>query len=396
MRVFILQFLLLITALPALGLDVISQWVLPSRFQHPSTRGPQERTRPVVLGDVIYFANLDGRVAAMHRKDGYILWEYRMQGAVDGALAYGRSRLYVGDTSGNLVALNARDGSVAWSFKVEAEWLSPPAVDIGRIFAASSSDELYAFSEVTGSELWHFSHRGDEKMTIRGIAGPSIFRTEDGRVQVYQGFSDGSLIALTGEKGQTLWSRRLKSRERFYDVDTTPFVDERSVIAATYDGKLYSLERVSGTVQWVLPVGSYGGFLVDSSSVFVSGVDRNIYGVDRDTGEERWKTPYESGVALAPVRVGENWLMVPTSSDPAYLLELRSGKIVWQQQLGVGTLSSAVSIENWFYILGNYGHLFSFELKPEIRDRKGPETVLTPSAIYRNRAPIHVHSAVSS
>lgn len=335
-----------------------SRWVIPMRLRHDFELQPQERTRPVVVGDVIYAANLEGNVYAIHRTDGYILWKYKMPAGVDGSLAYGRSKVIIGDTKGNLIALNARDGSFSWIFKIQTQWLAPVAFGRDKVIAMTSSDELYALSDTQGKELWHFSHRGDEKMTVHGTAAPAVFASE-----VYQGFSDGTEVALSLNKGDVLWTKRLRSRDRFYDVDMSAYVDESTVIAASFDGHVYAMNRLNGDTRWLLPVGSYGGFLVEEGRVYFAGLDNKLYAVDRENGHVIWSTPYHQGVGSTPARVGDS-IVFATSSDPMYVVDMKTGELAGETSLGTGTLAAPVaSPDGWFYTMSNYGTLYSFELQ---------------------------------
>jgi outer membrane protein assembly factor BamB len=352
-----------------------SRWIEPLRHGHGFELQPEERTKPVVIGDVVYAAGLEGHVVAMHRTDGYMLWSYEMPAGVDGSLAYGRSKLFVGDTQGNLIALNARDGSVAWKFKIGAEWLAPVAVIRDRVIAMTSSEEVYALSDSQGKEIWHFSHRGDEKMTIRGTAGPATYGNE-----VYQGFSDGSEIALSVDKGDQIWQKKLRTRERFYDVDMTAYVDETSVIAASFDGRLMSLNRLNGDTRWMLPVGSYGGFVAEENRLYFAGLDNKFYAVERENGRILWSTPFAGGVAMTPTRVGDT-LVFTSSSDPVYILDRKTGEILDRATLGTGSLAGATGADDWFYCLSNYGNLYSFQLRKtlEASPSRAPRTLPTPS-----------------
>lgn len=368
--------LVLLLAQSAWALSVVSQWAMPTRFNHPWELRPYERTKPLVVGDLVYTANLDGLVQAVHRTQGYVLWKKKLEGGVDGAFVYGRSKIFVGDTKGNLYALYTRDGSEAWRFKVAAEWLAPPLVVKDKVFAATSNDELYALTENTGKEVWHYSHRGDEKMTIRGTSGPASNGSE-----VAQGFSDGYVASLNIADGKLKWSRRLRVRERFYDVDATPYIDDKRVIAATFDGKLYSLDRNTGDIQWSRAVGSYGGFHVSEDKLYFAGLDSNLYALNLASGEEVWKKALNRGVGLAPVMAGKH-LVVTTSNDPVYVVDPKDGKIVWQGSLGAGTLTGASgSAEGWFFCQSNYGNVYSFEIRPDLNERRLPSTIAAPRAL---------------
>lgn len=364
----------------AAEIAVVSQWTIPRSGKRPGET-TEERTKPILVGDILYTAGLSGYVSAIHRTDGYVLWQKKLEGAVEGCLGYGRSKIVVGDLQGNLYALNARDGSEAWRFKIQSEWVAPPAIVRDKVYAASSSEELFVFNEATGKEVWHYGHRGDEKMTVRGVSGTIVYGSD-----VFQGFADGSLVALSSSNGKVLWTKRLKSRERFYDVDATPYVDDKNVLAATFDGKIYNLERTTGNTIWIHAVGSYGGFLVEGDKVFFAGLDGNFYALNMQTSTVIWKTPYEGRVGLQPVRSGEQ-IVFTTANDPSYALDADTGRILWKGSFGQGTLSApAGSPDGWFYVLSNFGNLFSYSIISGVTPKLSPVTVPPHSAIGKDFA----------
>jgi outer membrane protein assembly factor BamB len=322
---------------------------------------PYEATQPLLKKDILYVADQQGRVLAIQRNLGFVLWETKVPGGVLGALAYGRSKLFVGNRNGDLLALNARDGSESWRFTSASKWLAVPAVSkmYNQVFARTSAGTLYALSETKGDLLWSYPNASDKKMTIWGSGGPTLFRDSE----IFQGFDDGTLVALKAENGQLIWQKKLGLNRRFEDVDMSPYVDEERVIAASYDGQLYCLDRLTGNVRWVFPVGSKSGFLVQGERLFFGGVNNHFYALDLN-GKTIWSTPYEGGVALTPLLL-KGVLIFPTSSDPTYLLDPKDGKVLGQLSLGAGTLAPFVGSEEdgWFYALSNYGNLYSFELR---------------------------------
>lgn len=340
--------------------EVFSTWVMPLRPTARFDLSPYERTKPILLGDILYTADLQGRVLAVHRTMGYILWETKMPAGVSGAFAYGRSKLIVGDKQGNLIALNARDGSEAWRFKSTSEWMSAPAISMNHVFAVNTAGDLYALSESSGKEIWHYNRRGDEKMTVLGSGGPAVY----GNTEVFQGFSDGTLVALSAEKGKIIWEKQLKSRERFYDIEMTPYVDEKRVVAATYDGRVYGVNRVTGESNWVFPVGSYSGFVVENDKIYFGGVNHQFYALDLVSGQPIWTTAFDGGISATPVLLRDT-LIFPTSGDPTYLVDPKKGKILGRVPFGAGSLASVVASpdDGWFYALSNYGNLYAFELR---------------------------------
>lgn len=360
------------------NIGVVSQWVLPQDKKRDGEI-TQERSKPIIVGDILYSANLSGVVSAIHRTEGYLFWQKKLEAGVEGCLGYGRSKIIVGDLMGNLYALNARDGSEAWKIKIQSEWISAPSIVRDKVFVASSAEELFALNEGTGKEVWHYGRRGDEKMTIRGVSGTVVMGTD-----VFQGFADGSLVALNAQDGKVLWQKKLRSKDRFYDVDATPYADDQSVIAATFDGKLYHLNRTTGDTRWIHAVGSYGGFLVENDKLYFAGLDGYFYALNKETGTAVWKTKYEGTVGTQPVKAGD-YLVFATAGDPYYVVDPADGKILATGSLGAGTVAHpAGNSDGWFYFLSNYGNLTSYKLIPGVNWKESPRTIPSFSAIERH------------
>lgn len=364
-------------------LSVVENWVIPTHSESRFEPVSQEHNRPIVVGDLLYYATNQGEVVSLQRAEGYALWKISVGAGIHGSFSYGRSKLFVGDASGKLTAINAHDGSISWSKRIAAEWLSPPTVMRDKVCATSSSEDLYCFSERDGTELWHYSHRGDEKMTIRGNSSPTFFGDA-----VFVGFADGFVAALSHSDGKVLWAKRLRSRARFYDIDMPIFVDERGVLVATFDGNLYSLDRLNGEIQWNFPVGSHGGFLVEADRVFFSGLNGFVYALNRRAGTPIWKAGIESGIGLTPSRVGDH-IVVATTADPMVLIKSESGEIVWTRSLGAGTYAAVGTSpsENLVYVLSNYGNLRSLLLAGQTTCRRPFDSVALPSVFWPHAAP---------
>lgn len=356
---------------------LVTEWVSTPHMK-VSSETVQQSTQPVVVGDLLFSADLSGKVTAFHRIHGYPLWTAQLPGPVDGSLAYGRSKLFVGDLRGNLTALNARDGSISWKFKITSEWLSPALVHRDRIIIQAANDEVYALSETKGTEIWHYSRRGDEKMTVRGNASPAIWGDK-----VFLGFSDGYLAAVDVNNGLELWTKRLRSRDRFYDVDTTPVVDAEGVIAASFDGKAYSLDTHSGAIQWVFPTGAYSAPAVSDDRVFLAGLDGHVYALEKGTSKLIWKSEQFQGVGLGPV-ISDNFLVMSSSEGTMLVLDPKTGQTILKDTQGAGTLAPPASAEDgWFYILSNYNNLSAFRVA-DFFEKKGPEIVASPKALVRD------------
>jgi len=351
------------------------EWVYPLRDSYNFNLDPQERTQPIVIGDILYTVGLSGKLVALHRKFGYELWTKKMPAGIDGSLSYGRSLLVLGSTLGNLWVLNSRDGSESWNFKTGSEFLSPAAIQRGRILASTSNDELFVLSENQPKELGHLSQRGDEKLTIRGGSTPVV--EED---IAYQGFSDGSLVAFSIPENKVLWKRTLSTR-RFRDIDMRVLIDGDFIYVATYDGQFAKLAKGTGEVKWLFPVGSYSGFVQDEERIYLAGLNQRFYAIQKSSGQPVWSTEYEGRVGTAPVMTDE-FIAFGTSQGPIYVLDAKTGAVLTQDSIGAGSLANlALSEDGHLYCLSNYGNLYAYEVLKVPKHRREPEVVNLPSAI---------------
>jgi outer membrane protein assembly factor BamB len=350
-----------VAAEPTQTFAFVPQWTLPLRRNAELGR-LTERTAPVLNGELAYVASLGGELLILERDRGFpYLPTKKLGGGVDGALAHGRAKIVVGDTKGTLLALNARDASEAWRFTTGAEWLSPPVVVRGKVIAFSGNETVYALGETDGRELWHYTRSGDEKLTIHGVATPVVSGDE-----VFVGFADGYFAVLDLGSGRPKWTRKLRTRDRFYDVDAPPYVDDALVIVASYDGRIHALDRASGDTRWILPMGSYGGFAADEENLYFAGLDSHVYAIARADGKVLWSTPFEKGIGTRP-QLWNDVLVVTTSHDPLLAIDKKTGTILDRVRLGAGSVANvAVADDGFVLALSNYGNLYAYRLMRKI------------------------------
>jgi len=71
-------------------------------------------TSPVVIGNRVYVGDWLGKVYALDKRSGAIVWTARTGGAVKGAVAVSGNRVYAGSYDGHVYAFDARNGHRLW------------------------------------------------------------------------------------------------------------------------------------------------------------------------------------------------------------------------------------------------------------------------------------------
>ena len=97
----------------------------------------------------------NGRVAAINKKDGQIIWEIKIKQYLDGAITMSIGQLVVEDdklfigASGILLCLSAKDGSLIW--KNELKGWGYQFVSMGNVSTEAASAAIRAAAATTAA-----------------------------------------------------------------------------------------------------------------------------------------------------------------------------------------------------------------------------------------------------
>ena len=173
------------------------------------------RSRPLVAGNAVFAAGLDGKVAAFDRK-GKQLWSVQatphpiladLTGTASGILISG-SDLF-------LRSLACADGKEQWKHSLlqctyengrriladvvaaGGDYQSPPTVSKGRVFVGGPDRFVRAIDAATGKEVWRFETSGQ----VSGA--PTVHK---GRVFFGQQGGNDDLHCVNESDGAPLWT----------------------------------------------------------------------------------------------------------------------------------------------------------------------------------------------
>ena len=194
-----------------------------ARMQVEYGAGPH--STPLVTADAVFTVGSTGRMFALHKKTGRVLWAHDLWGALGGTvqgrgyacspLAYGTTVIVtVGGPGQALIAFDQKTGSVAWKGgSVDLSPSSPRIVRVGDkeqvvLFHAAG---VAGFDPASGASFWDHPHRTQYGLNI---SMPSW--GDDGVMVIssaYDGGSRGLRLAPAGGKTSVteLWaSSRLR------------------------------------------------------------------------------------------------------------------------------------------------------------------------------------------
>ena len=174
---------------------------------------------------------------------------------------------------------------------------------------------------------WRFMTEGDV------ISSPAVVGQT-----VYVGSGDGRLYALDRTTGTRRWAFDAGN-----PIPSSPAVGGGAVYFGTRDGQLYAVDAATGTQRWKLttgplmpwPWGHESGDIYMSSPAFAGGIvflgagDGRVYAVDAATGKERWHAQTGGRVRASPA-VDASRVYVGSADGRVYAFDRATGATRWK------------------------------------------------------------------
>lgn len=145
---------------------------------------------PVVVGDTVAVALLDGSVVGLSATDGQVRWEWRSGDSIATAPVRTRELIVVADIAGEVTALTA-DGVIAWSASSGPLPEPVSALADGSVLVADR-DGLLTHIDADGLVTW--TSTSPESMTSTAESVGSVLAIPTGQGLVGRSTVDGSVV----------------------------------------------------------------------------------------------------------------------------------------------------------------------------------------------------------
>ncbi len=322
---------------------------------------PEECAAGAVVGKRLVIGSRSGKVVGVDVADGRIVWSTPISGGVESEARHDEARhlVYLGSDDGFVYAIDPASGAVRWSYKGKGAIERRPEIGGDAVYVSTATDRVFALEAATGKWRWQYEREAPEGFTIHGHSGP---RLHEGIV--YEGFSDGYLVALQATSGEVLWARSLAgASDQFVDVDATTAIVGDAIIASSYSGGLFSLRARDGQVRWHLPIEGASALGVTDQRLYVAAPRDGLAALTPD-GQVLWRQGLaEAGDLTAPFAVGP-YLIFSGSRAGLFIVDRATGKLLQVFNPGRGACAPAtVDAEGKnLYLLANSGALYALRL----------------------------------
>ena len=239
---------------------------------------------PVVSGGLVYISSGRGQLYALDAHNGDLIWQEQLDRNASAAVAIHDGKLFVGDEQGIFYILSARTGQERFRYRTTRAVSGSPVVsaDGQRVYFASGG-QLYAIDaqarEVPGlyqfkqiwAQLWLWQvpgvprprgQQGDiwrftPDNPLQGISSsPALAEDDDnGHKILYAGAHDHYLYALNATHS-AVDDRLLWAYEAQEAIWASPLVVKDRVIFGDVAGNVYSVDRITGELDWRIDLGA--------------------------------------------------------------------------------------------------------------------------------------------
>lgn len=310
---------------------------------------------PAITPSAIYAAALDGTLMRIDPATGRVEWRIGAGQALSAGPGADASLVVVGTSKGDVLAFDA-EGKPRWTAHVSSEVIAPPRVADNIVIVFSGDGRIYGLASADGRTVWVDPH-ANPPLTVRNAAGGVLSRGG-----LFIGTAGGRLLAIDTQTGTIGWDGAVATPkgatelERIADVTSLPYVDDKEVCAAAYQGRIACFDVVRGSLIWTRDVSSLAGITADANRLYAVDDKGVVQAFDRSNGASIWKQdvlakrriggPQLIGDEIGVVDV-EGYLHLLSRTDGAYVGRLATdgslattqpaplaGGMLWQSEKG--------------------------------------------------------------
>jgi outer membrane protein assembly factor BamB len=308
-------------------------------------------TSPAVDAEAVYIANRLGEVFAVSQSSGSVVWKTELKETVSHASpVLSGNLLLVGTEKGRLAALDKTSGKLLWEFKGTGRIDATPVLDTKNqmVYFATRDGKLFGVSLANGEKRF-------EETVSTAVAG-SLWVFDK---TLFYGDASGQCVALDLETNKTRWVFQGKG-----SVLGSPVVSQEGAYFATSQGALYALNTQTGQPKWtyITPGGEsfYAVPAVYRDTVFIADTGGVITALSAKDGKLKWLQHFD-GVFMSSPSIVDEVLYITSGRGTLMALDIQTGGKLWDAELKSLTQSTAVIRGSKLFVGTANGYLMLLE-----------------------------------
>lgn len=307
----------------------------------------------------IFTVSPNGTISAIHKKNGEHRWQIYTGLPFTTAPGVGNDFIVIGSRKGAIIALNKNNGQTLWKTNLPGLVLAPPVIDHQQVIIKTTDGAIRSLSSKDGHELW-ISQQIEPNLILRAASAPLIQNQN-----IIVGFANGNLVKMNAKSGEVFWIQAIAipqgafSIERMIDIDADPILSNHHLFAATYQGKIASLNLSTGDILWSRDISSYTGMCTDQQNIYITDAKGFLWAFNMESGSTEWRqNKLAARVLTGPALMG-NYIVVGDGQGYLHWINKKDGHFAAREY--VGAMYTTPKVENnILYVLTNNGYLAAY------------------------------------
>ena len=348
------------TPLPIIKPEIIPKLRWSTHIGKGATGYDYLKLAPSVTETSVFTVSSTGTVTAINKFNGAKRWERNTGLHISSSAGTGNGIIVIGGQHGEIWALQQSNGCQLWRTSIPGEVIATPAVQNGYVIIKAVDGYTRALSSRDGHEIWS-SQQIEPTLILRGSSAPIIHEH-----QVIVGYANGNITKLNLDDGQPLWSQVAAIPEgafaiqRMIDIDADPIIFDHRIYVATYQGRISSLDWISGRTIWTHDISSYTGMSATADSIYITDTRGLVWSFNTDNGFINWRqNKLEYRILSGPASMGD-YVVVGDAQGYLHWLSKQDGHFVGRASLGSAIYAAPIINDGVLYVLTNKGYLAAY------------------------------------
>lgn len=296
--------------------------------------------------DVVYFGSNDGALYKLRADSGRLLWRLMTNAEVARRPVLNGDVLYAANANDTLIAVHRDTGKILWTqhrtpaMGMEVAGYSGPLLSGGRIYMGFSDGTATAFDAASGDEVWQpvdlaaeaEQSLGDIPTYLDVDTTPVATRIAAGDVVIF-GSYEGGVFALEAETGLQVWAHTGVLGVSDFELWEQPATVRED---ARYDARRLLLVATGTTGLWAL---------------------------DPENGREVWRRDLPTGGVSRPLPIA-GAVLVNATRMGTFLLSPIDGSLIDGIHFADGAYSTPAVYGTRAFVLSNNGTFMGLTVRP--------------------------------
>ena len=330
-------------------------------------------SQPVIFNDFIFFLDARSNVISFSLKSNKIIWKRNISlkneknHNIGGGIVIYKDSLIINSPYGQIISLGILKGEINWEINLDSSIRSAPTVFENKLLSLTANNKLYALNADDGSLLWQ--HQGIFNNTTL-IDSPKVAVDENIVIVPY---SNGEFFALNLNNGKEIWRNSFidlevkETTNAFSDIDAFPIIKKDIVVITSAIGKLFAVNKRTGSKLWTRDISSIQTPLVNGNSIFIVNGNEEIICLNILDGGTRWVLPiddelssYKRYIWLPPILINSKVLLVG-GNKKLIVIDAYTGAINKIKNIPSFPSSSPIIVNSIPYLMLRNGDIVKIE-----------------------------------